>query len=393
MAPRTLSTLALLAALTLARPGAARDLVLPATGEAAVTPPMVVLTLGDRPSTARKAAADDRTDLLGDLPALAILDTGASGHVLSAATAARFGVATERGSRYIEVGMSGEHAFAVSEAVSVAVSDLEPEAAEDDAPRRRRPRPGTFRLPGQRLLLHEGPNDPTAALLSPGTMVDVVGMPLIRERVIEIVPDAEAIAALAVRLHPSAAGLRVDAWVALELVDFNRRHPRNRGPRPSLATNPLVPGVTLTHGTAEAEGDWLLDTGAVCSMISTATARRLGLVDRDGTPARRPDFALPLGGVGGGHQTLPGFRLDFLRLGTTDGRTLEFPNPAVVVHDVSTIDADGEKVTLDGILGMNLLLPSGSGMTMLGMATQLPAPFARVVIDVPRERMGLALRE
>jgi len=49
-------------------------------------------------------------------------------------------------------------------------------------------------------------------------------------------------------------------------------------------------------------------------------------------------------------------------------------------------------VTLDGILGMNLLLPSGTGMTMLGAATQLPAPFERVVIDVAHERLGFALR-
>ena len=133
------------------------------------------------------------------------------------------------------------------------VADLEPE--DDDAPRHaRRTKPTSVRLTAQRLLLNEAPADLAAALLSPGAMVDVVGMPLIREHVIEIAPQADALPALAVRLHPSAAGLAVDAWVALTLVDFNRRHPRNRGPLPSLATNPVVTGVRTTLGAAGRRG-------------------------------------------------------------------------------------------------------------------------------------------
>ncbi len=391
MASATRGILVFLVLLALPRAGAARDLVLPTTGEAAVAQPMVVLTLGnDRGGGTRRG--DDLEDLLGDLPAVAILDTGASGHVLSQGTAARFGILPEPGSRYVEAGMSGDHVMTVSRAVALTVTDFEPET--DDAPRRgRRPRPATFRLSAQRLLLNEAPTDLTALLLSPGAMVDVVGMPLIRERVIEIEATADRLPALAVRLHPSVAGLAVDAWVPLRLVDYNRRDARNRGPAPSLATNPVVPGVRTELGASKAEGDWLLDTGAACSMISTATARRLGLVDAAGTPSRRPAFTLPVGGVGGGHSNLPGFRLDRLALETTEGRRLVFPDAAVVVHDVSTKRPDGTTLTLDGILGMNLLLPSGTGMTMLGAAEQLPSPFARVVVDVAGARLGLALRD
>src|SRR6185436_19725287 len=241
-----------------------------------------------------------------------------------------------------------------------------------------RSRPESVRLSGQRLLLNEAPADLAAALLSPGSMVDVVGMPLIREHVIEIAPQDDATSVLAVRLHASSAGLGVDAWVGLSLVDFNRAHPQNRGPRPSLATNPLVENVRTSVGADDAAGDWLLDTGAACTMVSTRTARALGLIDASGKPLRRADFTLPIGGIGGGHSSLPGFRLDRLSLTTEDGRTLVFPDPAVVVHDVSTVLADGTKFTLDGILGMNLLLPSGSGMTMLGPKEQLPAAFERV---------------
>ena len=57
-----------------------------------------------------------------------------------------------------------------------------------------------------------------------------------------------------------------------------------------------------------------------------------------------------------------------------------------------TVRTVGTAVTLDGILGMNLLLPSGTGMTMLGATAEIPAPFARVVLDVSHERLGFTLR-
>ena len=378
--------------LTSIPPALARDVTLPRTGEAALAQPMVVIAIGDRPKAATKSRTNPLEDVGDDLPAIAVLDTGASGHVLSAATAERFGITPESGARYVETGMSGDHAMGVSRPTTLTVTDLEPE--DDDAPRGRRARPSTVSASGQRFLLNEVPADLASALLSPGTMVDVVGMPVIRQHVIEIVPASDAPSegprALAVRLHPSAAGLGVDAWIGLDLVDFNRRDARNRGPAPSLATNPLVTGVRTVRGAGSATGDWLLDTGAVCTMISTASARRIGLVDAAGKPLVRPAFTLPVGGINGGHSSLPGFRVDRLEIDADRDRTLVFPDAAVVVHDVTTVDADGEPVTLDGVLGMNLLLPSGSGMTMLGAATQLPAPFARVVIDVAGERLGVA---
>jgi hypothetical protein len=383
--------LALALALAPAAPGAARDLELPPTGEAALAQPMVVLGVtasGTRPEKPR--ADDDLADLLGGLPALALLDTGASGHVLSQASAARFGVDAESGSRYVETGMSGEHPMTVSRPVTLVVGDVEPED-EDARPKQRR-HAAEVRQTGHRLMLNESPADLASALASPGSLVDVIGMPLIREHVVEIEPVEQPAGAVAVRLHGGGAALGVDAWVTLVLVDFNRRHPKNRGPAPSLASNPLVEDVTTTVGASRAHGDWLLDTGAACSMISTATARRLGLVDAAGKPARRPDFTLPIGGIGGGHEALPGYRLDALAIPADRDRTLVFPHAAVVVRDVTTIRADGTEVTLDGILGMNLLLPSGSGMTMLGAAEQLPGAFRRVVVDVAGKRLGLTLR-
>lgn len=387
--------LALLVFLVVPGDAAARDLAVATTGEAAVQQPMIVLGIGDRPrapATSSKPSKNALEDLAVDLPAVAILDTGASGHVLSQGTAARFGVEAEPGSRYFEIGMNGDHAMQVSRALSLTATDFAPTDAAD-ASGGHRPRAATYRLASQRFLLNDAPADLGALLLSPGAMVDVIGMPLIRERVVEIVPDGDASAgAVAVRLHATAAGLGVDAWIPLTLTDFNRRDPRNRGPLPSLAENPLVEDVRLALGAADATGTWLLDTGAACSMISTKLGRALGLVDAAGKPTRRPEFTLPVGGIGGGHTSLPGFRLDRLTVPADDDRALVFARPAVVVHDVTTTMPDGAQRTLDGVLGMNLLLPSGTGMTMLGATQQLPSPFARIVIDARGGRMGVKLR-
>ncbi len=117
----------------------------------------------------------------------------------------------------------------------------------------------------------------------------------------------------------------------------------------------------------------------------------LDLVDAGGTPLRQPDFSVPVSGISGGQRQMPGFRIDRIEI-DGGGDTLVFAHPAVVVHDVSTTRDDGTSVTLAGILGMNLLLPSGSGPSLMGFAEPRPAPFARVVIDVPRARLGFALR-
>jgi hypothetical protein len=232
-----------------------------------------------------------------------------------------------------------------------------------------------------------------ALLASPGATTDVVGMPAIREAVVEIRSATAGAAPLVVEIHPRGARVPADVWVPLDLVDFNRRaHPANRGPLPSLTVNPMIPGVRVTAGARHAEGDWLLDTGSAVTILSSPLARALGLVDAAGRPARPPAFALPVGGISGAERSLPGFRLDRLELAAADGRTIVVEDPAVLVHDVVTTTDDGVEHRLDGILGMNVLASSGSGMTLAGFARTYAPAFARVVIDVPGRRLGLTPR-
>ncbi|MCP3904394.1 MAG: hypothetical protein GY715_12260 [Planctomycetes bacterium] len=388
-----------------------REVVVTGTLEAATGQPMVHLRISDRERvlTAKPGALQE---LLGDdaimrsLPAY--LDTGASGYVISSETAARFGIARDEDSVYHEVGLHGEVPMGVSRPYALAVAGVAGDPAHAA---------GEFReLRGKAsLLLNQSKSAPAVALVA-GT-VDVVGMAAIRELVVEIDPGGmggaggairggagDPLAALEqlielmkppiVRLH--ARGKRTkrgDIVIPLEMIDYNRkRSPANRGRRPTVASNPTIPAVTTTHQGKTHRGAWLLDTGAVVSIISVGQARALGLLDADGRPTREPDFRLPLGGVAGGIEQDPGFVIERLEIAAQGRTRLVFRDAHVVVRDVSVTLDDERTVTLDGILGLNLLLPSATGLAT-GMPTAVsPPPFSRLWIDGPRRRLVLERR-
>jgi hypothetical protein len=382
----------------------ARVVTVRATGEGALGQPVVGLSVRGGRTTA--SSGDDLAALLGNATGgIAILDTGASAHLLSAATAARAGVEAEPGARYVEVGVAGDHTLAVSRPCTLALSaavlpDLAAllGAATADQPRARaaastspahRPAADAVTLSAARLLLHAAPADGATPEL--GALLDVVGMPALLQMVVAITPERSA-GPVPVEVLAKDARETADLWVPLVLEDFNRPHdPRNRGPLPALASNPLV-GVRAYAGGASVEGRWLLDTGAAVTMLARATAHALGLVDDGGHPLRKAEFALPLAGISGPERSLPGFRIDRLEIAAERDTALVFPRPAVVVQDISVTDAAGRTRTLDGVLGMNLLLASGSDLRDGAFASEHEPAFTRVVLDMPRARLGLTPR-
>jgi hypothetical protein len=384
LARRAAPALSCLAILLAAAPAGGREVVVEARGQAAIAPPTVGFEMRDARGKALAPAETGLEDLLGAIAPMAVLDTGASSFVLSGPTAERYGVAPEPGATYVEVGLAGEHPMAVSRAYGLALFDVTTGARRrDDA----------LVLAAQRLLLNESPADLTALLTAPGTGIDVLGMPAIRETTIVIEPVGTVPGGLRVDPRPDGARTTAELWIPLELVDLNRRrHPKNRGALPSLASNPLVAEVRAVVDDDAVRGDWLLDTGSVVTLISTAHARTLGLVDARGKPLREPDFTLPIGGISGAQQMLPGFRIARLEVPAERGVTLVFEEPAVLVHDVGTTLDDGTAVTLDGVFGMNLLLAAGSDPTLVGFAAEYAMPFARIVIDGRRGRLGLTPR-
>jgi hypothetical protein len=111
----------------------------------------------------------------------------------------------------------------------------------------------------------------------------------------------------------------------------------------NLANNP--------HGTNHAlTREFLFDTGAQVSVISTETANNLGINTGGGNPDP-PDFTAEVLGVGG-ITIVNGYYLDNLSL-VTDGVDLEATNVPVLVLDLQDpLDGAG---AVPGILGMNLL--------------------------------------
>lgn len=384
--------------------GARREVAVQASGQAALSQPMVTFQLRDpRSGKALAAQSDGLEDLLGGVTLLAILDTGASAHVLSRATAERYGVSSEPGARYVEVGMTGEITMAVSRPYDLALSsddtrtDAPPSPAERsrklDRPTERdreanRGRPLVFA--SQRFLLNDAGGDLLTLLSSPGAAVDVAGMPAIGEMVVEIAPTQSTPGPVPVRLRPKGSLVDAAHWIPLEMADFNHpHHPHNRGVLPSLAKNPVVRGVRAVVGEKAASGGWLFDTGSAVTVLSTASAKALGLLDARGRPARQPDFTLPVGGISGAEQPLPGFRLDRLEIPAERDTVLVIAAASVVVHDVTTTRDDGTTIVLDGVLGMNLFLAAGSDPELLGFAREHKPAFTRIVIDAGRGRLGL----
>ncbi|MHC4825260.1 MAG: aspartyl protease family protein [Planctomycetota bacterium] len=385
-----------------------KTIVVAGTLEAAVGQPLVHVQVkdGKRVLTARRTELER---ILGDAEGHAwsfpaYLDTGSSSYVISKSTAARFGIEAVENAVYQEVGLHGAVQMGVSRPYSVALGDFSGDRTEA---------PEEFLNVVRKAAFQLNLRDPAPQLARVRGGIDGVGMPAIKRLVIEIDPTVmsdrvregarpdrdllerlESIAALpVVRVHSARKRPRsIDVEVELEYVDYNRRrHPGNQGPLPELAPNPMITGVVTEHGPRTFTADWFLDTGAAASMISTAHARALGLYDEAGKPVRAPDFTVMLGGIGGDLQRADGFIIERLKIKAAKARTLEFHRAHVVVRDVGIELPDGQRFVLQGVLGMNLLLPSASGLGQGDLSGVREAPFQRIWVDGPRHTLSLDL--
>ncbi|MBC8010631.1 MAG: hypothetical protein H7067_11105 [Burkholderiales bacterium] len=218
--------------------------------------------------------------------------------------------------------------------------------------------------------------------------LNLVGMPVIRQRrlLLDVTPMSTLTALglpdpLETALLASGAPEPLtQATIPLVLRDFIGNAPPAGEVLPSHYANPLVPGLTL-HGTggASASGEWLLDTGAGASFASFATARAAGLVPAHYATLAEfmADYTGPtveIGGIGAS-QTVPRLTAPRITVATREGATLAWKNVELLIADVAG---------LDGIFGMNLLVPS---ITLdpadpLGSLAEIsPSTIRTVVID------------
>jgi hypothetical protein len=203
--------------------------------------------------------------------------------------------------------------------------------------------------------------------------INIVGMPVISQRV------------LVLDVTPMAAGQRLDTKllpagdenipVTQAAVDVEMRSfvPEEAPPGeilPSSADNPVLPNVRIVYDpgggpVVHTAGDWLFDTGAASTMVDFSHMQAVGAIDSGvaSFEAFMADYEGPTSTIGGiGEQTLtvPILTLDEIRLTDTEGRDLVWKNVEVLMVD--------NVAGLDGIFGMNLLVPSVTlDLTALGL--------------------------
>jgi hypothetical protein len=115
--------------------------------------------------------------------------------------------------------------------------------------------------------------------------------------------------------------------------------------------------LTAGHNGKQKSGNFVLDTGAQLSLMSSAMAFDLGLdTNGNGTLDDEAVGSTPIGGVGG-IVNAPMMLFDEIRLPTDEGVELVFKDLQVAIVDIDP--------TIDGIFGMNLL-STGWGGSLFG---------------------------
>jgi len=242
--------------------------------------------------------------------------------------------------------------------------------------------------------------------------LDVVGMPAIKGHVAVFDPRPvdrshdTMRAALVERNSPLIP--KTDRHVKLAFKScarFTRLQPPE-ATGPTLDDNPFIEGVIVSLGDKQSSGAWLLDTGAAASMISSAQAKKLGISYVEGTEGtnspklagipEKDQITLTVGGVGGTHKSA-GFYLDSLALPTRERDPLVYKPAPVYITDITVEDVKTqEKITLDGVFGMNFLVASAniteaSLMPDIGNLTK--GAFEWIIIDEPGALLSLKLKK
>lgn len=361
----------------------------------------------------------------------AFLDTGASGVMLSPNTVDQLGIKKEtvaaagksREVQFEDVGVGGGDKFDVSDPIYLSIAPYDSRTDIDDP----NVADTVFNLTVGPLRAQVGPLGTKDLLMSLAMGdLDVVGMPAMRGKVVvcNVAPVNSFSDTIRTSVYDArnAQGVpKTKRHVKLSFASFaafTKTDPPNAAspsiaPNPFIGPNPLAtldpkqpagdaPPVTATHHGKSLKGSWLLDTGAVASMISRANAEKLGVQyaagtwgtdhpELQGVPADQ-QFTLTIGGVGGSHK-VAGFYLDSLRLETSEREPLIFKRAPVLVSDVTVRDsATGKELTLDGVFGMNFLVASAmvsEGGLMPDIKNLTAGAFKWVVFDEPDKWLGL----
>lgn len=307
-------------------------------------------------------------------------DTGASGILLSRETREGLGISVEPNANYVDVGVGGEQDFDVSEILYVALADYRPleEPIENDFHEDL----GPWRL----MLTKDYADSP----------IDIVGIPGMAGKSLVMKIEVFDLMGFLIPyyftqiMEPNDPYVpESDIEVKVQFTDFlYTSHPNNQGPLPVLGYNPVIENIQISYQGSNSVGDWLLDTGAQLSMMSTAQAETIGLVDSNGDPIVTPEFYQPVGGIGG-EVNAPVFLVDTVSIPTLNGFELIYGEPYVGVVDIGTIDEHtGEPVILDGIFGANFLGYSYNPNLDIAVG-----PYDNIIFDTQRAILGFDVND
>ncbi len=367
----------------------------------------------------------------------AFLDTGASGIVISDASADELDLPRQPGVEFFDVGVGGFTLFDVSQPVVIRAAPYTETNIDNKANYKT-----IYNQASGPYNIQVGPtNAITDPLIGP---LDVFGMPAMMGKV--VVMDPTPLNTISDLMHtfiydpgtpfnPNTTdtdpGIPTTSHqVKLSYGDFGRftettppgatgpviNHNPFIGPNPTLVLeeNPPVddtPPVRIGFGGLETSGSFLLDTGAAASFISTSLASSLNVRYRDTGPGDDPQleifdpnnpgapgtlidnqFVLPIQGIGG-LATVAGFFLDEMLLQTISGsadpndpNNIRYMGAPVLVHDITVVDPiTDETLTLDGIFGMNFLVASAA----IDFGELREGPFNWITFDEPNGILGM----
>ncbi len=261
-----------------------------------------------------------------------LLDTGAQG-LIAGGTAynemAANGYTTV--AQFNELGVAGTVSYDISEAYDFLW------AGSDGAP---------MTIDNARLLSNASANF--------GGFGGIVGMPAMMGRTVsmdltQLVDLSALIPSIGVDFNPAlpaGAGHRYN--IPLNMLDYPATHGQQNpdDPLPTYAPLPFL-SVTTRHGSENSTGDYVLDTGAQLSIISTETAFALGLdANGDGNFDDEAVAWQQLGGVGG-TVLAPQVLMEELAVTTDSGVELKWRELAPIILDIDP--------SIDGIFGSDLL--------------------------------------
>lgn len=343
------------------------------------------LPFGDMPyiwALFRRSPAGDPLPDPQESGLLMFFDSGASGILLSRETREALGILAEPNANFVDVGVGGEQDFEVSESLYIAMADcsLLEEPTENDFHEDL----GPWRL----MLTIDYTED-----LQP---IDIVGIPGMAGKSVVLTIEVVDLFGILIPyyvaqiMESNDPGIpELDIEVKVQFTNFlYTSHPNNQGPLPVLGYNPVIENIQIGYQGSSSVGDWLLDTGAQLSMMSTAQAQTLSLVDANGEPIVEPEFYQPIGGIGG-EVLVPVFLIDMVSIPTLNGFELIYGNPYVGVLDIGTIDErTGEPIILDGIFGANFL-----GYSYDMDLNIVMGPYDNIVFDTQRAILGFDVND